>query len=202
MDDITKGIRSWPKMIVLQLVFAFCLSLLFNYKQYTKGRAIELDVRSPYNKAVHYNKLSTAKGVFESGSEGVLMVEPQSFKEACMLRYVTSKSFNVLDFIYFLSIALLLWWMTYDIRKEDIFSAKVISGLRWIGFSIAFYGILKMFNHLLIDDFIRNYTEGAFGIQETVAPPYRLLLAALFFQLIPMFIQKARQIQREQNLTI
>lgn len=189
-------------MIVFNLIMAFCLSILINYVDYSDGKSVELRVSSQYNSAVHYNELTTALGVFQSGADGILVVQPRSFNEACMLRYITSNTFNVLDFIYFLSIACFLWWMTYDIRKEDIFSKKVISGLRWIGWSIAVYGILKMLHVLLVNSFISHFSEGVFSAQKPEFLEYRFFLGAIFFQLIPMFIQKARQIQREQNLTI
>ncbi|MBC8051848.1 MAG: DUF2975 domain-containing protein [Sphingobacteriaceae bacterium] len=202
MDDLTKGIRSWPRVLVANMILLLCISILSNYLDYSRGKTVELKVRTRYNDAVHYNKVSTVHGVFESGSNGTLSVKPQSFLDAYILTYATSESFNVFDYLYFLTITCLLWWMTYDIRKEDIFSKKVITGLRWIGWSIAFYGILKMLIFFPVNAFIGNYTGEVFGAQEPIRYPYSFLMGALLFQLIPMFIQKARQIQKEKELTI
>ena len=88
-------------------------------------------------------------------------------------------------------------------RQNDFFSIGVIKMVDSVSALLVIYGLVPLLKYKVADYYLENISNG-----ELSAVPYQnhsfilFCIGTLFFKLFPILIRKARDVEKDQTLTI
>ncbi len=202
-DKTEKLVRRFPILMLTILLMLPLVDILASYSRMDNVMVLDLAANRLPKRTYKHVKLG--ENTFVTGVEGTVYWKPKSFKEAFILRSIVKSRYTstigLLDIIYLLIINGVLYWMLFDIKKDNFLSPKVIKGVRIITYFIGAYMLMPYLKYYVSNYFLDEVTKGQFKAQfpDISFIPYIMVIALI--KLLPIII-KAEKVQRDQDLTI
>ena len=167
------------------------------------GKIRLLEVRVVHLKEKTYKTVELGENYFITGMEGQLYWKVKNIREAFLVGMADRNSLiSYFDVLYFLLLDACLFFMIYRMNDETIFSEKLSIGLKAVLFCIILYPFVTLIANHYSSKFIQELTNNQFQAQYEYfsANKYQLIIYLLIF-MYP-FLQKAVNLQKEQDLTV
>ncbi|MBB6238191.1 hypothetical protein HDC90_002820 [Pedobacter sp. AK013] len=188
----------------IALAFIILYSLLTIPRFFTAKFVGHMNVKPvPYV----YDKANLVKlsdgNTFVKQDVGGLQWKPKNKKEIFLLMLADSERTTTPDLAYFLIFVILAIILFKDVDEAAIFSSKSITKLRTIGFFILIYPFLLIYLKPLLSNLaIESLTEGNYTGIYSIEPNLGFNIWILLIGYFTFMLNKARDLQQENDLTI
>lgn len=204
LNSINK-IRFFPLMILFYLLFMILLqaSDIFSGQERTIIFTARPSKKFPEKT---YHQVETKEFTYVTGMEGQVYWKSKTRLESFTLNFFANQNamITALGAVYTLILDVILFWMLYDLKPENIFSKKISRGGKCIFYlSLLLLG-KDVFQYYISDYFLKQLTQGRFeAAQQTISfalLPY--FIGMLAFPLFMKFFLQAQKTEQEQQLTV
>ena len=198
---LIKQIKRIPYFFLLLILFSATFKIAHDIN--SVGKTTFLDVRTFNLKEKTFKEVELGENSFTTGMEGVLRWKVKDLKEAFLVGLADrDRLISYYDILYLLLLDAGLFFMIYRMNEETIFSEQLSTGLKVVLYCIMFYPFATMIGNYYSNQFIQELTNNQFkGQYENFSISKFQILFYLMIFMYP-FLQKAINLQKEQDLTI
>ncbi len=201
-----------PKPLIKQIkripfIFLALILVSASFKFVSDWRSIGstrlLEVRISDLKERTYKRVELGENSFTTGMEGQLYWKVRNSREAFLVGMADrDRLISYFDVLYFLLLDACLFFMVYRMNEETIFSEQIGVGLKVVIFCIIFYPIITLMGNYLSDLSVQKLTGYKFRSQHQSFSASKFQLISYLLVFMYPFLQKAINLQKEQDLTI
>jgi len=196
-----KSVRRIPFIFFL-LILVYSFISIFECIT-SVGETKILDVNIATGDFKTYKSIDLGENSFQTGTEGRLYWKVKNINEAFLVAVANRNSVgNFYDLLYLWILDIILFIMFFNVQENNVFSGRVVLGLRLVGYSFLIYSFINLLSYEMACKSIEQLTDNKFTAQfrHDNIPKY-LIFCYLIIFIIP-FIKKGISLQQEQELTI
>lgn len=212
-----KRIKRLPYFLLVMVIVCFTLFALKCYTQIGSYTTIPVNVYQLNERT--YKTIELGHNSFQTGTEGRLRWKVDSFKESFLIEVTNPNAIFKLTELIFLFLFLIVVFVSVADLKENTDIRKHVSRFIFIlAYLVIFYPGLLLLNAKISDDIIKNLTNNQFTsshiefaiVKYAIINSILIIIASVINSkdksnktiLIPSFLNKAKSLQQDQDLTI